>query len=53
MDNDPSPILPGDQGLVTAVVRLPGFNQWQIAVKWKSGRTLRLLYPEDLFKVVS
>ncbi len=50
MGNDPYPLPPGAQGTVTGVTRwLDG--SWNIGVRWDSGRTLGLVYPEDRFVV--
>ncbi|MBB6543139.1 hypothetical protein HNQ55_001646 [Thalassotalea piscium] len=51
MDDDPNPIAVGDLGYVTNVNGI-GKPWCQVTVNWDSGRTLRLLYPQDNFVIV-
>lgn len=48
MNNDPHPIPPGSEGTVTRICKWVG-GEWNIGVRWDSGRTLGLVYPEDKF----
>jgi hypothetical protein len=41
MPDDPAPIEPGSLGTVISVVAFPQ-NEYQIMMKWDSGRTLNL-----------
>lgn len=52
MLNDPYPVPTGTQGTVEFCNYAPlmlkqGMSEWQIGVKWDSGRTLSLCVPPD------
>jgi hypothetical protein len=50
MPDDPSPIEPGAEGLVVGVVDMhPNYQIW---VKWDSGRSLALVTPPDTFEII-
>lgn len=57
MANDPCPIPAGSLGTVTSIQDLSWLgkrykDQWQVAVKWDSGRTLSLCLPEDKIRII-
>lgn len=47
MPNDPAPVPPGTEGVVT------GGNGAQMHVRWDNGRSLMLLPGEDSYEVVT
>ena len=51
MPDDPNPLPAGSQGTVMWVNMLGIGGEYQIAVKWDSGRTL-MLVPADQFKII-
>lgn len=53
MPDDPDPILAGTRGTVRAVQR--GFRPGELvlSVAWDNGRTLNVITPPDVIKVVS
>jgi hypothetical protein len=54
MPEDPRPIAPGSEGVVTSACDLPGFGAgaYSISVKWDSGRTLSLT-EQDIWEKVA
>lgn len=52
MPDDPNPIPPGTQGVVTAVHYINGMGFWQIQVDWDNGRSLMLSIPPDEIRVL-
>lgn len=53
MPDDPSPLDPGEEGVVGHVQEdLFGDRRDQVSVKWDSGRTLSLVVPPDSVQVV-
>lgn len=51
MSDDPDPIPPGTQGVVTWVGD-PDVTPRQVGVKWDDGRTLMLLHGVDKYRIV-
>lgn len=49
---DPSPILPGSKGTVRRVTELGVWNCHQVGVEWDDGRTLSLISPPDLYRII-
>lgn len=52
MGADPDPIAVGTIGEVVGVTDLQ-YGEWQISMKWESGRTLSMICPPDEFEVVT
>ena len=51
MIGDPDPIPPGALGTVESCIRFA--SDWQVEVRWDSGRTLSLVVPPDRASRVS
>jgi hypothetical protein len=49
---DPDPILPGSKGTVRRVQELGVWSCHQVGVTWDDGRTLSLVCPPDLYRVI-
>ncbi len=48
MRHDPDPIEPGARGTVLSCSWLSTWSQFQIMMRWDTGRTLALLMPPDV-----
>ena len=55
MTDDPDPIAPGSAGTVYLVTELKfgSSPEWQVHVKWDSGRTLSCIVPPDVLRRAS
>lgn len=54
MADDPDPIAPGERGTVDYVGPLmQGIGQRQVGVQWDSGRSLMVVLPIDVIRVIA
>lgn len=54
MPDDPNPIPPGSTGTVRKVthIRWGGRDDYQIMMNWDIGRSLAIIFPNDMFEVI-
>ncbi len=54
MEDDPDPIAPGTQGIVTSIQKFPGERGYptHYEIDWDNGRALSIIVPPDEAKKI-